>query len=75
MRWGSTDEEVDRSMVGDDIVQDPNFNATRAVTIDAPPDIKKLGFTVTTGLTMTAFPVRIRSFPNFRSKRREIKYP
>jgi hypothetical protein len=38
VRWGATDEEVNRSMVGDDIVQNPNFNATRAVTIDAPPE-------------------------------------
>lgn len=35
LTWGSTDEEVKRAMVGDDIVKDPTFNATRAVTIDA----------------------------------------
>ena len=35
LRWGSTDEEISRSMPGDDIVARPTFNATRAVTISA----------------------------------------
>jgi hypothetical protein len=38
LRWGATDEEVQRRMPGDDIVQRPTFNATRAVTIDATPE-------------------------------------
>lgn len=33
LRWGSTRDEVDRSMSGDDIVPAPTFNATRAVTV------------------------------------------
>lgn len=33
--WGATDEEIDRPMRGDDIVEKPIFNATRAVTIAA----------------------------------------
>jgi len=33
IRWGATDGEVERSMAGDDVVQSPTFNATRAVTI------------------------------------------
>ncbi|MGB6335908.1 MAG: hypothetical protein WBG96_09905, partial [Thermoanaerobaculia bacterium] len=33
--WGATDEEIDRSMPGDDIVEGPIFDATRAVTIGA----------------------------------------
>lgn len=37
LRWGATDEEVQRSLAGDDIVQHPNFVATRAVTINASP--------------------------------------
>ena len=37
-RWGATDEEVAREMPGDDIVPEPDFNATRAVTIHAPPE-------------------------------------
>ncbi len=35
--WGATDEEVNRSMVGDDIVNKPTFVASRAVTIHASP--------------------------------------
>lgn len=38
LRWGATDEEVTRSMIGDDIVKNPTFNATRAVTINASPE-------------------------------------
>ena len=37
-RWGATDEEVAREMPGDDIVTEPDFVATRAVTIHAPPE-------------------------------------
>ena len=38
LRWGATDAEVKRSMPGDDIVREPSFNATRAVTIHAPAE-------------------------------------
>lgn len=38
LRWGATDAEVARSMPGDDMVQHPTFNATRAVTIQARPE-------------------------------------
>jgi hypothetical protein len=38
LRWGATDAEVNRSMPGDDIVREPSFNATRAVTIHAPAE-------------------------------------
>jgi hypothetical protein len=37
LRWGATDDEVKCTMPGDDIVQKPNFVATRAVSIKAPP--------------------------------------
>ncbi len=33
LRWGATDEEVARAMSGDEVVKQPTFNATRAVTI------------------------------------------
>ena len=33
LRWGTTDEELERPMPGDEIVECPTFNATRAVTI------------------------------------------
>ncbi len=35
LRWGATDNEIQRSMPGDDIVRKPSFNATRAVTVHA----------------------------------------
>jgi hypothetical protein len=38
LRWGSTDEEVSGPFPGDDVVVDPTFNATRAVTVNARPD-------------------------------------
>jgi hypothetical protein len=49
LRWGATDAEVAGPMPGDEIVPRTSFNATRAVTIDAPPQavwpwIVQLGF-------------------------------
>jgi len=38
LTWGATGDEVNRPMPGDEIVERPTFNATRAVTIDAPPE-------------------------------------
>jgi hypothetical protein len=38
MRWGATDEEVRATMAGDEIIPNASFNATRAITIEAPPD-------------------------------------
>lgn len=38
MRWGATDEEVVSLMPGDDLVPVAPFNATRAISIEAPPD-------------------------------------
>jgi hypothetical protein len=39
LRWGATDDEVRRAMPGDEIVARPTFNATRAVTVQAPPSM------------------------------------
>src|SRR5215213_8565833 len=49
LRWGATDDEVHRAMPGDEIVARPTFNATRAVTVEAPrstiwPWIMQIGF-------------------------------
>lgn len=49
LRWGATDDEVRRAMPGDEIVTRPTFNATRAVTVEAPPSriwpwIVQIGF-------------------------------
>jgi hypothetical protein len=38
LNWGAKDQEIKRSMSGDDIVEKPSFNATRAVTIQAPAE-------------------------------------
>jgi hypothetical protein len=38
LRWGATDEEVARSLPGDDMVATTTFNATRAISIGAPPE-------------------------------------
>ena len=39
LRWGATDQEVQGPMPGDDIVPKASLNATRAITIDAPPEL------------------------------------
>jgi len=38
LHWGATKDEVARAMPGDEIQPQPIFNATRAVTIHAPPE-------------------------------------
>ena len=38
LTWGATDEELSRPMPGDEIVPNPSFNGTRAVTIEASPE-------------------------------------
>ena len=38
LTWGATPDEVSRSLPGDELVMVPTFNATRAITIDAPPE-------------------------------------
>jgi hypothetical protein len=38
LRWGATPEEVGRPLPGDEVVPDPTFDATRAITIAARPD-------------------------------------
>ena len=37
-RWGATDEEVAAVLPGDDLIEEPADQITRAITIDAPPD-------------------------------------
>jgi hypothetical protein len=39
VRWGATDAEVEGQMPGDEIVPVTSFCATRAITIDAPPEV------------------------------------
>ena len=35
--WGAAGSETTQPLPGDDLVPDPNYQATRAITIDAPP--------------------------------------
>ena len=49
LRWGATTEEIRRSMPGDDLVGNPTFVATRAITIRGRPEdiwpwIAQMGF-------------------------------
>jgi hypothetical protein len=49
MRWGATTAEVAAAMPGDDVVRRAQFNATRAITVEAPPEqvwpwIAQLGY-------------------------------
>lgn len=38
LTWGATGEELNRRMPGDEIVKNPTFDATRALTVKAPPE-------------------------------------
>ena len=38
MTWGASGEDVDRVMMGDELLVDPELNATRAVEIEATPE-------------------------------------
>jgi len=38
LTWGSTNEEIAHTMPGDEFLENPTFNATRAVSIEANPD-------------------------------------
>lgn len=38
LRWGATADEVQGAMPGDEVVPRAQFVATRAVTVDAPPE-------------------------------------
>jgi hypothetical protein len=49
MNWGATTEEVNRYMIGDELLDDPDFNTTRVVEINAPveqvwPWIVQMGY-------------------------------
>lgn len=38
LRWGATDQEVEQVMLGDEVVDNPTFNATRGITIHSNPE-------------------------------------
>jgi hypothetical protein len=38
LRWGATEEELDRPLPGDELVPHPSLTANRAITVLAPPE-------------------------------------
>lgn len=38
LRWGATREELTRALPFDGLIREPNYFATRAITVDAPPE-------------------------------------
>lgn len=38
LKWGATIKEINEEMIGDEIVSNPTFNSTRAVTVNARPE-------------------------------------
>jgi len=38
MHWGATPEEVERTLPYDDLIPNPTWNSTRAVTVDVTPE-------------------------------------
>lgn len=38
LRWGATDEELERAMPGDELVTNPDLAATRGLAVDARPE-------------------------------------
>jgi hypothetical protein len=38
LHWGATPSEIARALPGDELALQPSFDATRAITIDAPPE-------------------------------------
>jgi len=38
LRWGASDDEVHQALPGDNLIAEPNYQYTRAITILAPPE-------------------------------------
>jgi hypothetical protein len=36
-RWGASEEEIEKPLPGDELAPEPQFQSTRAITIEAPP--------------------------------------
>ena len=36
LRWGATDEEINKALPGDELVPEPGIESTRAITVNAP---------------------------------------
>ncbi|HUU44940.1 MAG TPA: hypothetical protein VM118_04340 [Acidobacteriota bacterium] len=76
MNWGASSDEVARVMPGDELFDDPTFNATRAVEIAAPPEAiwpwlvqigyKRAGFYAFDRLDNAGIPSAERILPEFQ---------
>jgi hypothetical protein len=77
LTWGSTDAEIARAMPGDEVLENPTFNATRAVTIEASPEeiwpwivqigYRRAGFYSYDSLDNDGIPSAERILPEFQS--------
>jgi hypothetical protein len=77
LTWGSTDREIARTMPGDEVLSEPTFNATRAVTIEATPDeiwpwivqigYRRAGFYSYDSLDNDGIPSAERILPEFQN--------
>lgn len=78
-RWGATDAEVSGPVPGDEIVPKASFNATRAITIEAPPEqvwpwivqmgYRRAGFYTYDLLDNAGYESADRSCPSTRTRR------
>lgn len=76
MTWGATPDEVSRYMAGDELLEDPELNATRVVEIKAPPEevwpwlvqmgYKRAGLYTFGGLDNGGMPSAERIMPEFQ---------
>lgn len=79
LRWGATDGELTLALPGDELVERPHFNFTRAITIQARPEGSGPGWsrsamagpagTATTRWTTWAGPAPNSSSPSCSSSR------
>jgi hypothetical protein len=77
LTWGATAAEVSRQMAGDELVDNPSFNATRAVTVNARPEriwpwivqmgYKRAGFYSWDFLDNDGIPSAERILPEFQN--------
>jgi hypothetical protein len=77
LSWGSTDEEIARPMPGDEVLDQPTFNATRTVTIGATPEeiwpwivqigYRRAGFYSYDSLDNDGIPSAERILPEYQS--------
>jgi hypothetical protein len=77
LRWGATDEELERAMPGDDLVANPDLDATRGLTVNARPEdiwpwltqmgYRRAGFYSYDRLDNAGIPSAERVLPEYRN--------